>query len=64
MFTQDPFPFFDMMRIFLDDVKVCFIFVCFEQPTSAGAPGKDQRSDTWMYRSWRSNPNTLTAKRR
>lgn len=34
------------------------------QLTSAGAPEKDQRSVTRMYRSWRSNPNTRSAKRR
>lgn len=42
--------------------RVCVGFV--SQPTSAGAPEKDLRSDTRMYRSWRSNPNTRTAKRR
>lgn len=34
------------------------------QPTSAGAPEKGQRSDTRMCRSWRSNPNTRSARRR
>ena len=34
------------------------------QPISAGAPERDRRSDTRTYRSWRSNPNTHSARRR
>lgn len=48
------------------DVSLMMICVCliFPQPTSAGAPEKDQRSGTRTFRSWRSNPNIPTVRRR
>lgn len=42
-------------------INVCLIS---SQPTSAGAPEKDQRSGTRTFRSWRLNPNIPTVRRR
>lgn len=55
-----------MLTLLLCDVSLMMIYVCLisSQPTSAGAPEKDQRSGTRTFRSWRLNPNIPTVRRR
>lgn len=55
-----------MLMLLLCDVRLMMIYVCMisSQPTSAGAPEKDQRSGTRTFRSWRLNPNIPTVRRR
>lgn len=55
-----------MLMLLLCDVLLMMIFMSMisSQPTSAGAPEKDQRSGTRMFRSWRLNPNTPSVRRR
>lgn len=51
-------------RSWLECIFSCCCCCFFLQATSAGVPGKDQRSATRMCKSWSSNPNIPTARKR